>query len=163
MPPSVRGSCDCAQDDRRGGARALYQAVSPPRIPVAFRINAPRAAGYIAGMTSELTTPDGRYLVIQGRLWRAPNPSLPVQAKVKYMRELLNGRRALKAAKTSGDEDAIAAARKLVSRAQVGLGERGPVWWRDGAPDLNRTLAKNSPYADWFARAESREHAPRAA
>ena len=105
-------------------------------------------------MTSELTTPDGRYLVIQGRLWRAPNPSLPAQAKVKYMRDLLNGRRALKAAKLSGDEEAIAAARKLVAQAQVGLGERGKVWWRDGAPDFNRTLAKNSPYADWFARVE---------
>jgi hypothetical protein len=141
----------------------LYQAVSPSRFPVAFRINASRAAGYIAGMTSELTTPDGRYLVIQGRLWRAPNPSLPVQAKVKYMRDLLNGRRALKAAKTSGDEDAIAAARKLVARAQVGLGERGPVWWHDGAPDLNRTLVKNSPYADWFARVESLPQAAQAA
>ena len=110
-------------------------------------------------MTSELTTPDGRYLVIQGRLWRAPNPSLPAEAKVRYMRELLNGRRALKSAKTSGDEDAIAAARKLVARAQVGLGERGPVWWKDGAPDFNRTQVRNSPYADWFARADSQETA----
>jgi hypothetical protein len=31
------------------------------------------------------------------------------------------------------------------------LGERGPVWWRDGAPDYNRKLAKNTPYALWFA------------
>ena len=114
-------------------------------------------------MTSEQTTPDGRYLVIQGRLWRAPNPSLPVQVKVNCMRDLLNGRRALKAAKTVGDEEAIAAARKLVMRAQVGLGERGPVWWHDGAPDLNRTLVKNSPYADWFARLESSPRAAQAA
>ena len=133
----------------------LYQAVSPPLDPVAFRISAPCRVGYIASMNSELTTPDGRYLVIQGRLWRAPNPTLPAQSKVKYTRDLLNGRRALKAAKASGDEDAIAAARKLVARAQVGLGERGPVWWSDGAPDFNRTLARNSPYAEWFARVES--------
>ena len=103
-------------------------------------------------MSSELTTPDGRYHVIQGRLWRAPNPTLPAESKVRHMRELLNGRRALKSAKAAGDEDAIAAARRLVARAQVGLGERGNVWWNDGAPDLNRTLVKNSPYADWFAR-----------
>ncbi len=114
-------------------------------------------------MTSELTTPDGRYLVIQGRLWRAPNPSLPAEAKVRYMRELLNGRRALKAAKTSGDEDAITVARKMVARAQVGLGERGPAWWKDGAPDFNRTQVKHSPYADWFARVESRQQTARAA
>ncbi len=108
-------------------------------------------------MTSELTTPDGRYLVIQGRLWRAPNPTLPAEAKVRHMRELLNGRRALKAAKTTGDEEAITAARRIIHGAQVGLGERGKVWWHDGAPDLNRTLAKNSPYAEWFARIDPRQ------
>jgi hypothetical protein len=107
-------------------------------------------------MNSELTTPDGRYIVIQGRLWRAANPSLPAEAKVRYMRELLNGRRALKAAKVANDEDAITAARRIIAGAQVGLGERGKVWWKDGAPDLNRTLAKNSPYADWYATADSR-------
>jgi len=107
-------------------------------------------------MTSELTTPDGRYIVIQGRLWRAANPSLPAEAKVRHMRELLNGRRALKAAKVANDEDAITAARRIIAGAQVGLGERGKVWWKDGAPDLNRTLAKNSPYADWYAAADSR-------
>ena len=114
-------------------------------------------------MTSELTTPDGRYIVIQGRLWRAANPSLPAEAKVRHMRELLNGRRALKAAKMAGDEDAIAAARKIIAGAQVGLGERGKVWWKDGAPDFNRTLAKNSPYADWFCAVDSRSQVATAA
>jgi len=114
-------------------------------------------------MTSELTTPDGRYHVIQGRLWRAPNPTLPAAAKVHHMRELLNGRRALKAAKAAGDEAAITAARQRVAGAQAGLGERGRVWWRDGAPDLNRTLVKNSPYAEWFARVEPVSQAARAA
>jgi hypothetical protein len=107
-------------------------------------------------MTSELRTPDGRYIVIRGRLWRAADPSLPAAAKVRHTRDLLNGRRALKAAKVAADEAAIAAARKLIAGAQVGLGERGQVWWGDGAPDLNRTLAKNSPYAAWFASVDSR-------
>jgi len=31
------------------------------------------------------------------------------------------------------------------------LGERGPVWWADGTPDYNRHLAKNTPYAEWYA------------
>ncbi|MBW8756274.1 MAG: hypothetical protein JF586_01565 [Burkholderiales bacterium] len=102
-------------------------------------------------MTSELTTPDGRYIVVQGRLWRAANPTLSAERKIRYMRELLNGRRALKAAKLSGDEAAVVAARRMIALAQVGLGERGRVWWKDGAPDLNRTLIKNSPYAPWYA------------
>jgi hypothetical protein len=105
-------------------------------------------------MTSELTTPDGRYIVLQGRLWRAANPTLSAERKIRYMRELLNGRRALKAAKLAGDESAITDARRMVALAQVGLGERGRVWWKDGAPDLNRTLIKNSPYAQWYAAIE---------
>ena len=122
-----------------------------------------RIVNYIATMTSELTTPDGRYIVIQGRLWRAPNPTLSAEAKVRYMRDLLNARRALKAAKASGDEDAIVAARRLVARARVGLGERGPAWWKDGAPDFNRTQIRRSPYAEWFARIDAMQEAAQAA
>ena len=88
-------------------------------------------------------------------LFRSPNPLLPAEAKVRYMRELLNGRRALKAAKLAGDEAAITAARQLVAAAQVGLGERGKVWWKDGAPDFNRMQVKHSPYADWFAAVDA--------
>jgi hypothetical protein len=108
-------------------------------------------------MISELTTPDGRYIIVQGRLWRAPNPMLPAERKVKYMRALLNGRRALKAAKLTGDEAAIKAARRLVAAAQAGLGERGNVWWKDGAPDYNRALVKNTPYAQWYAGLDAGE------
>ncbi len=45
----------------------------------------------------------------------------------------------------------IAAARAQVQAAKVALGERGPVWWSDGAPDLDRRLVRNSPYAQWWA------------
>ena len=38
-----------------------------------------------------------------------------------------------------------------VDAAKRALGERGPVWWDDGSPDWNRHLAKNTPYADWWA------------
>jgi hypothetical protein len=31
------------------------------------------------------------------------------------------------------------------------LGEREPVWWSDAAPDLNRHMARNTPYAAWLA------------
>lgn len=34
---------------------------------------------------------------------------------------------------------------------KVALGERGPVWWNDGAPDFNRHLAANTLYAYWYA------------
>ena len=111
-------------------------------------------------MTAQLTTPDGRYVIVQGRLWRAPDPTLPAAARVRHTRDLLNGRRALKAAKAAGDEAAIAAARAVIRDAEVGLGERGPVWWKDGTPDLNRQLARNSPYAAWFATMPVQAEAP---
>ena len=38
-----------------------------------------------------------------------------------------------------------------VDRAKRALGECGPVWWDDGAPDYNRHMAGNTPYANWFA------------
>jgi hypothetical protein len=42
-------------------------------------------------------------------------------------------------------------ARARVDAAKRSLGERGPPWWDDGAPDYNRHMARNSPYAAWFA------------
>lgn len=134
----------------------MYQAVAGEPGTVAFGSMGPAARGYIGAMTSELTTPDGRYSVVQGRLWRAVNPSLPAEAKVRCTRDLLNGRRALKAAKTLADEAAMAAARAVIREAEVGLGQRGAVWWKDGTPDLNRQLVKNTPYADWHLAAEAR-------
>lgn len=47
--------------------------------------------------------------------------------------------------------DAAIEARLRVDTAKVALGERGTVWWDDGASDYNRHLARNTPYADWFA------------
>ncbi len=44
-----------------------------------------------------------------------------------------------------------AAAHRAVDQAKRALGERGPVWWTDGSPDFNRHMAKNTPYATWYA------------
>jgi hypothetical protein len=65
------------------------------------------------------------------------------------VRELMAARRAVRAAK--GDPAALQAARERVDEVKRALGERGPVWWTDGAPDYNRRLATNSPFAGWFA------------
>lgn len=56
-------------------------------------------------------------------------------------------RRDVGSARRGGDKVAEKAARKRVHAAKVGLGERGPVWWDDGAPDYNRHLIENTPYA----------------
>lgn len=94
-------------------------------------------------------TPDGRYFVVRGRLWRTSNPALPAERRSTLTRELMHARRAVGLALRADDTDALRAARAAVDAAKIALGERGPVWWTDGAPDYNRHLVKNSPYRDW--------------
>lgn len=95
-------------------------------------------------------TPDGRYFVVRGRLWRCSNPELADDERGDLTRALMKARRQVGAALRSSDKEALASARAAVNEAKVALGERGPVWWTDGAPDYNRHLARNSPYAAWF-------------
>lgn len=95
-------------------------------------------------------TPDGRYFVVKDRLWRCSNPGLDEQTRQRLVNELMDARRAVKAAKASGDPDEMKTARASVQTAKVALGERGPVWWDDAAPDLNRHMVKNTPYAQWY-------------
>ena len=98
-----------------------------------------------------LVTPDGRYLVVRGRLWRRTDPRLSPEERETLTRELMSARRAKGVALRAGDDAAREAARARVDAAKRGLGERGPVWWSDGAPDLTRHLAHTTPYAAWFA------------
>jgi len=97
-------------------------------------------------------TPDGRYFVVRGRLWRMANPQLDEAERVGLVARLMKARRAVRDAKRSADLEAEAAAHKAVDEVKRALGERGPVWWEDGSPDLNRHMAKNTTYADWYAK-----------
>lgn len=99
-------------------------------------------------------TPDGRYFVVRGRLWRCTDPELDPVLRTRLTHQLMDARRAKKAAMKAHDQVAREAARAAVDAAKVALGERGPVWWTDGSPDFNRYLAKNTPYADWATTAE---------
>ncbi|HEX2795148.1 MAG TPA: hypothetical protein VHN58_12035 [Croceicoccus sp.] len=96
-------------------------------------------------------TPDGRYFVVRGRLWRCSDPSLPDNRRAELVRDLMRARSAVGHALRAEDKAAVQVARARVDAAKVALGERGPVWWSDGAPDFNRRLAQATPYADWFA------------
>jgi hypothetical protein len=97
------------------------------------------------------TTPDGRYFVVRGRLWRKTNPNLPESERVALTSKLMDARRQLRG-KSSPEHRAHA--RGLVDQAKVALGERGLVWWSDGEPDYNRHLVRNTPYAAWFESLE---------
>ncbi|GGH09022.1 hypothetical protein GCM10007036_04820 [Alsobacter metallidurans] len=95
-------------------------------------------------------TPDGRYFVVRGRLWRCSNPALGEQERAALTKTLMRARRAVGAALKIADAEALASARADVNAAKIALGERGPAWWTDGAADYNRHLARNTPYAAWF-------------
>ncbi|MDO9357508.1 MAG: DUF3253 domain-containing protein [Polaromonas sp.] len=145
LMPRVRSvSVDMAGE----GALSISQRgqVVTPGEPLRGPIRLGRAALETAGHP---TTPDGRYFVVRGRLWRKANPDLPGAVRDALVRQLMDARRALRGKRP---DDERSAAREEVDRVKQALGERGPVWWTDGAPDFNRKLAKNTPYRKWFER-----------
>jgi hypothetical protein len=99
------------------------------------------------------TTPDGRYFVVRGRLWRKANPALSTEQRRQLISKLMDARRALRGERPAEER---AAARRAVDEAKQALGERGPVWWTDGAPDYNRRLATSTPYGEWYLSIEAR-------
>ncbi len=74
-------------------------------------------------MTREVSrTEDGRWLVVDGRRWRAAGPALPDDVRARLLHHL---RVARSAVWTAGDDAALAAARARVQLTKTGLGERG--------------------------------------
>lgn len=73
-------------------------------------------------------TEDGHHLVINGRRWRASDPSIPPTLRQELVDELMSARRAVR----SQEPDA----RSRVNDAKTALGERGQPWWEE--PDADR-------------------------
>ncbi|MFJ3659961.1 hypothetical protein ACIPPM_05760 [Streptomyces sp. NPDC090119] len=80
-------------------------------------------------------TPDGHFVVINGRRWRATDPDVPEDTAARLRRHLMAARRAVRDAK---DEKAERAARDRVQRAKVALGERGTPWWEEAEEQRRR-------------------------
>lgn len=97
------------------------------------------------------STPDGRYFVVNGRLWRMSNPELAAEERQLLVERLMKARRDVGIAKKAADTNAEHHARATVDEVKRALGERGPAWWTDEAPDYNRRMVANTPYADWYA------------
>jgi hypothetical protein len=135
-----------------------YRGISPARNSLTTQrgflaFAAPRYASRLTHMMQARAdytpTPDRRYFVVRGRLWRLSNPSLDSRAHEQLVSDLMDARRAVREA---ADPRARLQARRKVDDAKRALGERGHPWWDDGAPDYNRRLALNTPYAAWFNR-----------
>ena len=99
-----------------------------------------------SGQSGPERTPDNRYIIVDGILWRATDPRLPDERRQHLVNELMDARRAVGTAKRSGDARAESRARGRVHAAKVALGERGPVWWDDGAPDLTGSRLADTEY-----------------
>jgi hypothetical protein len=93
-------------------------------------------------------TPDGRYFVVRGRLWRLSNPDLEPGERERLVKELMAARRAVRIVRDN--PEALSKTRARIDAVKRALGERGPTWWSDGAPDYNRRLVRDSPYAEWY-------------
>ncbi len=90
-------------------------------------------------------TPDGRYLVSRGVLKRCTNPALDDSARRKAVKRLMQAR--------------MAKDREAVDAAKSTLGETGPVWWSDGAPDYSDKTPDNTPYSEWWQSLSEAERA----
>lgn len=75
-------------------------------------------------------TEDGRYIVVDGRRWRATDPGVPEKLRAELVAELMRARRLVRTREVQ--------ARPMVHDAKVALGERGDPWWEptdDGRRD----------------------------
>jgi hypothetical protein len=83
----------------------------------------------VAGAREPARSDDGRWIVVEGRRWRATDPALAEPFRKELVDELMTARRAVGHAKRSADADAERRARDRVHAAKVALGERGAPWW----------------------------------
>lgn len=87
-------------------------------------------------------TDDGRYVVVDGRRWRASDPGIPDDLLDELVSELMAARRAVASAKSKDDKHSLAQARRRVSDAKLALGERGRPWWETPSPHELRMRAQ---------------------
>ena len=78
-------------------------------------------------------TPDGRFIRVSGRRWRATDPGIPDSLRQELVAELMAARRDV-----TRDP---AQARPRVHDAKVALGERGEPWWEPSSGGQRARLA----------------------
>ena len=70
-------------------------------------------------------TADGHHIIVNGRRWRATDPTIPEKLRQELVDELMAARRAVKASESD--------ARRRVHDAKTALGERGAPWWEESS------------------------------
>ena len=90
-------------------------------------------------------TPDGRYLIIDGRRWRATDPAIPEERRAELTRALMAWRREVRRTKGTTEESA---SRAGVQAAKVALGERGTPWWEQNDDEREARWSAEVPVPD---------------
>jgi len=80
-------------------------------------------------------TEDGRYVVVDGRRWRATDPLIPEDRRHALRSVLMAWRRDVRRTRGTPEERT---SRDGVQAAKVALGERGTPWWEQ-TEDERRT------------------------
>ena len=86
-------------------------------------------------------TEDGRYIVVDGRRWRATDPNIPDRLREELVAELMSARRAVGVAKRESNDESVSRARARVADAKLALGERGHPWWEVPTTETGRVRA----------------------
>lgn len=87
-------------------------------------------------------TPDGRYVVIDGRRWRATDPAIPDERREELIRILMAWRREVPRTRGTPAESETRAG---VQAAKVALGERGTPWWEQSEEERRARWSADVP------------------
>ena len=105
-------------------------------------------------------TESGRWIVIDGRRWRATDPSIPEPLRQELVNNLMAARRGVGSARRAGDDAAERLARAQVDDAKFALGERGEPWWEPPSEGGRRRRARATVRALSGGRAPDRTICP---
>ncbi len=84
-------------------------------------------------------TEDGHFIVINGRRWRATDPSIPEDRNAELRSILMAWRRDVRA--TGGSD----ISRAGVQATKVALGERGTPWWEQSDSERRARWEQDVP------------------
>ncbi|MBB6627487.1 hypothetical protein H5V45_09145 [Nocardioides sp. KIGAM211] len=98
--------------------------------------------------TAAEPTEDGRYVVVDGRRWRATDPAIPEGRRDELTKVLMAWRREVRRTKGTDEE---ATSRAGVQATKVALGERGEKWWEQSDEERRARWSAEVPVPDGFS------------
>jgi hypothetical protein len=101
-------------------------------------------------VTEPERTPDGRYVVVAGRRWRATDPAIPDERRAVLTHALMAWRREVRRTRGTQDEPV---SRAGVQASKVALGERGSPWWEQSDEERAARWSAEVPLPSEGARA----------